>query len=465
VTIKVTPLRAIAGIIALAVIGVGGAYSATAVFAGIGGDARAQLPTPAEPQLIQRGKYIAEAGDCAACHTAPGGKPFAGGLSIATPVGAVYTTNITPDPNTGIGHYSYGDFTRAVRRGIRPDGSSLYPAMPFPSYARVSDADMQALYAYFSHGVQPVVQKDEAEDIPWPLSMRWPLTYWRWLFAPDVRATQVAASDDPARDRGAYLVESLGHCGACHTPRGLAMQEKALTGEGGATYLSGGLVNNYVANNLRGDAMTGLGAWSEDDIVQFLKTGKNTQTAAFGGMTDVVEHSMQYMTDADLHAIAHYLKSLPAQDQDHFVYTPAAGTALAVGDVSTRGSLDYLNNCAACHLSSGKGYVSTFPALAGNPVVDAADPSSLINIVLNGSTEPATDVAPTHFTMPPFGGHLTNQEIADVVTFTRSSWGNKAPPVTLEQVAKIREAPHAPVSPFPEDDPRAASKEAAAGNP
>jgi alcohol dehydrogenase (quinone), cytochrome c subunit len=385
-------------------------------------------------------------------------------LPIATPIGAVYTTNITQDTATGIGRYSYGDFERAVRRGIRPDGSSLYPAMPFPSYARISDADMQALYAHFKYGVQPVAQQNKAEDIPWPLSMRWPLTYWRWLFAPGVQATQVAASDDPAHDRGAYLVESLGHCGTCHTPRGLAMQEKALTDEGGPAYLSGALVENYVADDLRGDPMTGLGSWSEDDIVQFLKTGRNTKTAAFGGMTDVVDHSMQYMTDADLQAIAHYLKSLPAQSRDQFVYAPAAGTALAAGNVSARGALDYLNNCAACHLSSGKGYASTFPALAGNPVVNTADPSSLISIVLNGGTEPATDAAPTHFTMPPFGGHLSDREIADVVTFVRSSWGNKAPPATPEQVAKIRAAPHAPVSPYLEGDPRAAGKEAAAGS-
>ena len=280
-----------------------------------------------------------------------------------------------------------------------------------------------------------------------------------------VQATQVAASNDPLRDRGAYLVEGLGHCGTCHTPRGLALQEKALTDKGGPAYLSGGLVDNYVTDDLRGDAMTGLGSWSEDDIVQFLKTGRNTRTAAFGGMTDVVEDSMQYMTHADLHAIAHYLKSLPAHGQDRFVYAPAAGAALAVGNVSAPGSLDYLNNCAACHLSSGKGYVSTFPALAGNPVVNATDPSSLISIVLHGDTEPATDAVPTDFTMPSFGARLNDQEIADVVTFIRSNWGNKAPAVTPDQVAKIRAAPHAPISPYLKRDPRATHEEASAGNP
>jgi mono/diheme cytochrome c family protein len=462
---NLTPMRLIAGLVVLAGIGVAGAYGATVLFGGIGGDAQAQPTTPGDPQLIQRGQYIAEAGDCAACHTAPGGKPFAGGLSIATPIGAVYTTNITPDKATGIGSYTYGEFERAVRRGIAPAGYGLYPAMPFPSYARVSDADMQALFAYLQHGVQPVAQQDKAVGIPWPLSMRWPLTYWRWFFAPGVRAAPVAAADDRARDRGSYLVESLGHCGACHTPRGLALQETALTDKDGAAYLSGGLVDNYVANNLRGDAMTGLGAWHEDDIVEFLKTGRNAKTAAFGGMTDVVEHSTQYMTDEDLHAIARYLKSLPAQRPDAFVYAPAAGTALAAGNVSARGAMDYLNSCAACHLSSGQGYVSTFPALAGNPVVNAADPASLISIVLHGGTEPATAAAPARFTMPPFGGRLSDQEIADIVTFIRSSWGNQAPAVAPEQVAKIRTAPHLPISPYLEADPRAADKAASAGNP
>jgi mono/diheme cytochrome c family protein len=463
-TMKSAPTRIIAGLVVLGVVGVVGAYAATVLFGGIGGDPQAQLTTPVDPQLIQRGQYVAEAGDCAACHTAPGGQPFAGGLSIATPIGAVYTTNITPDTATGIGNYGYGEFERAVRRGVTPL-HTLYPAMPFPSYARVSDSDMRALYAYFKYGVPPVAQPDKAADIPWPLSMRWPLTYWRWLFAPGIPATRVAASDDPGRDRGAYLVESLGHCGACHTPRGLALQEKALTDRDGTDYLAGGLVDNYVANNLRGDSMTGLGSWSADDIVQFLKTGRNVNTAAFGGMTDVVEHSTRYMTDADLQAIAHYLKSLPAQSQDRFAYAPAAGTALAAGDVSARGALDYLNDCAACHLSSGRGYVSTFPALAGNPVVNAVDPASLISIVLHGGSEVATDATPTRFTMPPFDDRLSNQEIADVVTFIRSRWGNQAPSVTPEQVAKIRGAPHAPISPYLEGDPRAAEKAASTGNP
>jgi len=276
--------------------------------------------------------------------------------------------------------------------------------------------------------------------------MRWPLTYWRWLFAPSVPATE-ATTGDPQRDRGAYLVESLGHCGACHTPRAITLQEKSLTDEGGAVYLSGGQVNNYVASDLRGDNVTGLGSWTEEDIVQFLKTGRDAPTAAFGGMTDVVQHSTQFMTNADLHAVAHYLKSLPARSQDQFTYASATGAALAAGNITSAGALDYLNNCSACHLSSGEGYASTFPVLAGNPVVDAADPSSLISIVLHGNGEVATHDVATRFTMPPFDWRLNDQNVADVVTFIRSSWGNQASAVTAEQVAKIRAAPRAPASP------------------
>lgn len=442
-TMTFTPRRLLTTIALLGMIGTGSAHGGTIADS----DAMA-------PQLVLQGKYIAQAADCAACHTAPGGRPFAGGLGIQTPIGKVFTTNITPDRTTGIGQYSYDDFERAVRRGVRANGDTLYPAMPFPSYARISDNDMLALFAYFKKGVEPVLQVNQPSDIPWPLSIRWPLNFWRWMFAPPVRAAQAPTSGDQEFARGAYLVEGPGHCGACHTPRGLALEEKALTDDGRAIFLSGGLVDNYVANNLRGDSLTGLGSWSEAEIVAFLKTGRNRETAAFGGMSDVVSHSTQHMTEADLEAIAHYLKSLAPVGSGRFKYDSAEATALASGDVSKQGAIDYLNNCAACHLSSGKGYVSTFPALAGNPVVNAADPSSLISIILHGGTEPATDSAPTYFTMPQFADHLGDQAIADIVTFIRTSWGNNASAVTAKQVASIRAASLAPISPYPVGDPR-----------
>lgn len=442
-TAKLTPGRIVAGLIALAGLSLAAAWLASLVFGNIGGDRTAELEHPTDPQLIERGAYVAVLGDCAACHTAPHGKSFAGGLSITTPIGAVYTTNITPDKETGIGRYSLGDFERAVRRGIRTDGMSLYPAMPFPSYARMTDADIQALYAYFEDGVAPVAQADKRTDIPWPLSMRWPLAYWRWLFAPEVGGPVLAAKD-PMLARGAYLAEGPGHCGSCHTPRGLGLEERALTSQDGATYLAGAVIDHYVAGDLRGDSFTGLGRWSEDDIVQLLQTGRNRKTAVFGGMADVVAHSTQYMRQDDLRAIAHYLKSLPGSaGETNFSYDVAAASELASGTVSARGALDYLNSCAACHRSSGKGYAETFPALAGNPVVNSADPSSLINIVLNGGAMPSTGKAPTQFAMPPFGERLTDHEVAGLITFIRSSWGNKASPVDQSQVAKLRQSTHA----------------------
>ena len=394
----------------------------------------------AETDLIKQGEYLARAGDCVACHTAKGGKPFAGGLPMETPIGVIYSTNITPD-KTGLGDYSFEDFDKAVRHGVAKSGSTLYPAMPYPSYARVSESDMQALYAYFMKGVEPVAQANKDSDIPWPLSMRWPLTAWRWMFAPAVEDYQAVAGSDPVISRGAYLVEGLGHCGACHTPRALTMQEKALSAQDGSAFLSGSApLEGWIAKSLRGDHKDGLGSWSEEQLVQFLKTGRSDRSAVFGGMSDVVVHSMQYLSQDDLTAIARYLKSLPAvdpKDQPH-QYDKQVAQALWKGDDSQRGASVYIDNCAACHRTDGHGYTRVFPALAGNPVLQTADATSLINIVLNGGTLPATHAAPSTFTMPAFAWRLSDQEVADVVSFIRGSWGNQGGPVKASDVADLR---------------------------
>lgn len=396
----------------------------------------------AETDLIKQGEYLARAGDCVACHTAKGGKPFAGGLPMETPIGVIYSTNITPD-KTGLGDYSFEDFDKAVRHGIAKNGSTLYPAMPYPSYARVSDSDMQALYAYFMKGVEPVAQENKDSDIPWPLSMRWPLAAWRWMFAPAVEEHQAQTAADPVINRGAYLVEGLGHCGACHTPRALTMQEKALSAADGNAFLSGSApLEGWIAKSLRGDHKDGLGSWSEEQLVQFLKTGRSDRSAVFGGMSDVVVHSMQYMSQDDLTAIARYLKSLPAvdpKDQPH-QYDKQVAQALWKGDDSEPGASVYIDNCAACHRTDGHGYTRVFPALAGNPVLQTADATSLINIVLNGGTLPATHTAPSTFTMPAFAWRLSDQEVADVVSFIRGSWGNKGAPVNASEVADLRKS-------------------------
>ena len=394
-----------------------------------------------QPALIKQGEYLARAGDCVACHTAKDGKPFAGGLPMETPIGMIYSTNITPDP-TGIGAYSFDDFDNAVRHGVAKNGSTLYPAMPYPSYARVNQADMQALYAYFMQGVKPVAQENKAVDIPWPLSMRWPLAMWRWTFAPAVADFTPMLGQNPVVSRGAYLVEGLGHCGACHTPRALTLQEKALSATDGSTFLSGSApLEGWIAKNLRGDHKDGLGSWSEEQLVQFLKTGRSDRSAVFGGMSDVIVHSMQYMSDADLTAIARYLKTLPAVDSTNapHQYDPAVADALWNGDDSKRGAAVYIDNCAACHRTDGHGYTRVFPALAGNPVLQSDDPTSLIHIVLKGGTLPATHTAPSTFTMPGFDWRLSDQEVADVVNFIRTSWGNKGSDVKPADVKALRD--------------------------
>jgi mono/diheme cytochrome c family protein len=408
----------------------------------------AQTVNPAvaetDAALIQRGAYLARVGDCVACHTAVIGRSFAGVLALNTPVGIIYSTNITPDKTHGIGDYSYQDFDNAVRHGVGKDGASLYPAMPYPSYAKVKPSDMRALYAYFIHGVAPVAQGNKDANITWPMSMRWPLALWRIAFAPAVDSddglTQV---DTSTIGRGKYLVEGLGHCSACHTPRGFAFQEKALSDARGKSFLSGGEVDGWFAKNLRGDQIDGLGRWSEEDIVNFLQSGRNAHSAAFGGMGDVVENSTQYMSHQDLESIAAYLKSLAPVKADKdtgraIVYEPAAAAALHGGDASAPGALLYLNNCVACHRSTGKGYEGVFPALALSSTVNTDNATSLIHLVLTGSAMVSTSSAPTSFSMPGFATRLTDEQLAQLISFVRRSWGNHAGPVTADAVAAVR---------------------------
>jgi mono/diheme cytochrome c family protein len=396
----------------------------------------------ADPALIAKGEYVAQAGDCVACHTVKGGKPFAGGLPLETPIGMIYSTNITPDIKTGIGSYAFEDFDKAVRQGIRKDGSTLYPAMPFPSYARVSDEDMRALYAYFQSGVAAVSQPNRAVDIPWPLSIRWPLAYWRWMFAPQVSSVVPLKGDDPLRARGAYLVEGLGHCGTCHTPRAVTLQEKALSDDASGRFLSGGApIEGWIAKDLRGSSVTGLGRWTEQDIVAFLQTGRNDHTAVFGGMSDVVVHSLQHLSEPDLRAIAHYLKSLPAGDPNEKpLATTTDDTASKLHDlkVENLGGRVYADNCMACHRSDGMGYAQTFPGLARNAVLSDPAADSIIRIVLIGHTVPATEQAVTAYTMPAFGWRLSDEEVAAVTTFIRQAWGNTGTNVTAEAVSSVR---------------------------
>lgn len=403
-----------------------------------------------DPDLIARGEYLARAGDCVACHTAPGGAQFAGGLGLQTPMGTIYATNITPDPETGIGAYDYGDFERAMRQGMRPDGAHLYPAMPYASYRVVSDADTEALYAYFMSSVEPVRKENQPTTIPWPASLRWPLAWWNMLFS-HPRNFAPPEGADPEIARGAYLVEGLAHCGACHTPRGLAYQEKALAEDQAGRFLSGSVLEGWYAKNLRNED-TGLATWSEEELIIFLKTGRNDKTAAFGSMSDVVEHSLQHLTDGDLTAIARYLKSLtPRPGREEWVPQEDVTTAaLRTGDFSAPGALTYVEHCTVCHRLDGMGAPQVYPALKGNSMVFADDPSSLIQVTLAGGRMPDTPAHPMAFAMPGFA-HLNNEDIAELMTFIRNSWGNHASPVAEADIARMRhEIANKPVHYAPE---------------
>jgi mono/diheme cytochrome c family protein len=396
----------------------------------------------AAPAVIARGAYLARLGDCAACHSIPGTPAYSGGLRMAIPIGAIYTTNITPDSQNGIGRMSLDDFDRALRFGVA-DGHSLYPAMPFTSYYNTRPDDVAALYTYFKYAVAPAAVPNRPNDIVFPLSMRWPLTFWRWLFAPKPKPFAASPGMDTQLSQGAYFVEGLGHCGECHTPRALPMQVKATTPAGGAAYLSGAVIENYFAPSLRNGGPGTLGAWTDDELAQFLETGANAQGIAFGSMSDVIIHSTQYMTPADALATAKYLKARRDVEEGpatRFTYDATEHDALKNGDASKPGARIYLDNCAACHRPDGVGYEQVFPRLAGNPVVQAGNPQSLLSIVLEGSQTPRTARTPAQFTMPGFAWRLSDKDVVDVVNFVRTSWGNSASPASSADVAKIRES-------------------------
>ncbi len=416
------------------VVAIGGGYMAPALFA-----PRQNISVnSADPALIEQGRYVAQASDCVACHTAKGGKAFAGGLAMPTPIGTIYSTNITPDKDTGIGGYDFADFERAVRHGVRTDGSPLYPAMPYVSYSVLTDKDVQALYAYFVSAVEPVAQQNQASTIPWPRNMRWPLAWWQMLFGGH-RGFSPPEGATPEVARGAYLVEGAGHCGACHTPRGAALQETALKDGPDGDYLSGSELDGWYAKSLRHED-TGLADWSQQEIADFLQTGRNAHTAAFGGMAEVIEHSAQHMSDADASAIAAYLASRPARP-GHAASAPKAEDATTAklydnADHSP-GALGYVAQCAPCHRMNGQGTPRLFPALAGNAVVETDNPSSLIHITLAGGAMARTPADKTRPSMPELA-RLDDRAVADILTFIRASWGNKASPVSANDVAAMR---------------------------
>jgi len=395
-------------------------------------------PALGQDDDVSAGRYIAQLGDCAACHTAPGGKPFAGGLAIDSPFGTIYTTNITPDPVHGIGSYSLEDFDKAVRRGIRKDGANLYPAMPYTSYAKVSDDDIKVLYEYFMKGVGPVPVAAPSSDLKFPFNIRFGLEGWDIVNRPAIGFSP--PFDDDRLNRGAYIVEGLGHCGACHSPRDL-MQAQEGYDASSDTFLTGGQLGVWAVPDLRGPASAPQ-AWSAEELVDYLTTGRNTYTAATGEMGLVVERSMQHATPEDIDAIVAYLKAIgtpPKQADDALAKTDETTAMLTAAQPDMPlGARLYLDNCGACHLVDGRGAPRVIPSLIGNSAVLAEEPGGLIAVMLNGAQMPSTRKSPGALAMPGFGDRLSDAEVAALASFVRAGWTNDAGAVDQETVRRVR---------------------------
>jgi len=425
------------GLILLALIVIAGVATAVFVHHDPQPDLSAAL-MQRQPDLAN-GAYVARLGDCVACHSVKGQAPMTGGLAFATPVGTIHSTNITPDKETGIGDYSLKDFIRVMRFGITEDGERLYPAMPYTAYAKASDEDLQDLYAYLMKQ-PPIHQEAKPSSIAWPMNMRWPLAFWNLTFH-DTQKFEPASAQSAEWNRGAYIVQGFGHCGTCHTPRGPFFEEKDVNGKT-AAFLSGTTLAGSSPINLRNVAGAGLGGWSTEEIAETLKTGRNALAAVHGPMTEVVEHSSQYFTDADAKAVAVYLKTLLGGDTSTkaFVASDATHKMFVAGQANDVGARIYMDSCAACHRLDGQGYDHAFPRLAGNPSVLAQSPDSLVAIILNGNRLPSTAGAPSPLAMPPFGWRYNDEEVAALTTFIRSAWGNSASSVKASDVAAVRKA-------------------------
>jgi mono/diheme cytochrome c family protein len=378
----------------------------------------------AAPERIARGAYLARAGNCIGCHSARGGAPYAGGRAIDTPFGTLYSSNLTPDPDTGLGRWSRDHFWRALHNGRSRDGRLLYPAFPYPDYTEVTREDADAIYDYL-RSLPPVRQAARAHQLRFPYDTQAALAVWRALFfRPGVY--QARADQSAEWNRGAYLVRGLGHCVACHAGRNLL----GATQGGSQAELSGGLIpmQNWYAPSLAASAQGPV-----DDLVRLLKTGQSARSAVMGPMAEVVFRSTQHLADADLRAMAVYLQSLPRptpEPPDKDVKIDA--TQMRVG------ARLYRDHCAACHGDRGEGAGGVYPALAGNAAVTLQSPANLLHAIVSGGFPPATAGNPRPYGMPPFGQVLNNDEIAALATYLRRSWGHEAPPVSPLEVLKLR---------------------------
>ena len=407
---------------------------------GAGAAAPAAMPPGA---LVARGAYLARAGNCMGCHTTAGGAPYAGGRGVPTPFGTVYASNLTPDVNSGIGAWSAADFWRALHHGRSRDGRLLYPAFPYPNYTRVTREDADALHAYL-RSLPAAAQPNRAHALRFPFDQQGALAVWRALyFRPSVHTPDALRSAE--WNRGAYLVEGLGHCNACHASR------NALGATASPLDLAGGLipVQNWYAPSLASAREASVAAWDLADITALLKTGvaapHGTLVAVAGPMSEVVIGSTQHLTDPDLRAMASYLKALPqttptTQTGEHRaagvpgLFTTTSTTAALAGP----GAKLYEQHCADCHGERGEGVAAIYPALAGNRAVAMHTPANAVHLVVEGGFAPATAGNPRPFGMPPFATVLNDDEVAQVLTFVRRSWGNAAPAVTALEVSRYR---------------------------
>ena len=377
------------------------------------------LPNAAQ---LRRGQYLVAAGDCISCHLREGGEPFAGGLGLNTPFGIIYSPNITPDRNTGIGAWSSEQFYRAMHDGKGAQGEDLYPAFPYPWFRRVSREDDDAIFAYLMT-VPAVNYTAPKNDLAFPLNFRTLVGGWNVLFL-DSHNFQPDPGQSAEWNRGAYLVKGLGHCGACHTPKNSLGADKP------KQELHGGKLDNWVAPDLTSNMRVGLGDWSVDEIAEFLATGRNAHSAAGGAMADVIGYSTSYMNDADRHAIAVYLKAQPA--------SPSPAASAPENGAMRRGAQVYSDACASCHLDGGVGQSKLFPPLGKDAMLQQADATGLEHLILAGTRVGVSASRPSPLGMPSFAWKLTDQEIADVSTYIRNTWGNQAAPVAATEVSSLR---------------------------
>ncbi|HJW05390.1 MAG TPA: c-type cytochrome [Rhodanobacter sp.] len=383
-----------------------------------------------DPALIAKGEYLATVGDCAGCHTAQGGARYAGGRALATPFGNIPVPNITPDRATGLGDWSFEDFWQALHSGKGRHGELLYPAFSYTSYTKVSHDDALAIFAYLQ-SLPPVHQPAAAPALAFPYSVRNSLKAWRALYF-----REGEFKPDPAQsaewNRGAYLVQGLGHCNECHAAR------DTLGGTPQDVHLSGGQIpmQNWYAPDLSTGKNGGLEGWSAQDIVDLLKTGQSAKGSAFGPMAAVVSGSTQHMSDADLHAVATYLQSLPPR-------APAAqpGTPFDARTLAEQGEKVYAKHCAECHGKRGEGVAGVYPPLDGNSSVTEPSGINATRMVLLGGFAPVTAANQRPYSMPPFAQQLSDGEVAAVVTYIRRAWTNQASVVRAEAVSKYRHTP------------------------